>query len=74
VNETTVLSESHRDRVWRSTLTGSTYRWNEKAGWELEMARYTGEGMFRPVRAGVVTETVYAHAQEKFVEVPNEKR
>lgn len=66
ISETTTLDEAHRDRVWQSTLTKMNYRWND--GWERVSA---ATGQWVPVRAGVVTNTVYAHATEKFVEVPS---
>jgi hypothetical protein len=65
ISETTVLNEEHRDRIWKSTLTKMDYRWGDN-GWERVSA---ATGQWVPVRAGVHTETVYAHATEKFVEV-----
>lgn len=63
-DEVRQLGEAQRDRTWQSTFTGALYRWNE--GWEVG-AHTAGEFAWNPVRPGVVTSTVYAHASERFV-------
>lgn len=68
MNETTFLGDTHRDQVWRSTLSGALYRWDERIGWESQVT-LGGVSEYRPVKAGVVSTRWYAHAGEKFTEV-----
>lgn len=65
MTEVTVLAEPHRDSLWGSTLTGVDYRWDEKRGWVRWLSI---TGMWVPVKAGVVSDTVYARAGERFEE------
>lgn len=65
MNETTFLDVDHRDRLWRSSLSGATYRWDEVEGWQVE----TKVADFHPVRPGVMSASVYARSSEKFEEL-----
>lgn len=60
------LGEAERDRVWRSSLTGALFRWNE--GWE-RYADIGGVSAWRPIRAGTrYVGDVHARSGETFAE------
>lgn len=64
----TVLGAEQKDDMWISSLTGTVFRYDPTLGWE-GYRDIGGATDWYPVRAGVVTETVYAHTGEDFREV-----
>lgn len=58
------------DRVWRSTLNGSLYRFVNKGGWQFRTP--TLGDTWWPVKAGAPTLVVYARAGEYFEDVSSE--
>lgn len=68
----TQLDATDIDKVWRSTLTGALFRWNEGwASWE----RYQdigGKSLWRPVKPGIPVNVVFARPGEEFVPVAEE--
>lgn len=60
----TVLGQDESDRQWVSNLSGTQYRFEWDKGW---LTFKPGGEQWNSYKAGVVTNTVYAHAGERFL-------
>jgi|688.fasta_scaffold20012_7 hypothetical protein len=62
----TQLGVNERDRLWKSTLNGAEYRWDDLDGWQV---RFSVAPDWHPVRSMRRFATLFSYAGEKFVEV-----
>ena len=62
----TQLGVAERSSLWKSSLNGAEYRWDDAEGWQV---KFPAAPEWHSVKSGRKFATLFSYAGEKFVEV-----